>query len=64
MLFGGMNTQRNTLRAELKSTRQIVVRFIHAPCVKLTLQPRPASTAAPAATRILRLRDEESSARD
>jgi hypothetical protein len=32
--------------------------------VKLTLQPRPASTAAPAATRILRLRDEESSARD
>ena len=43
-----------TVRAELKATRQLLVRFGHAPSVKLTLEARPA-TAAPQATRILRL---------
>jgi hypothetical protein len=46
---------QNALQAEFKSTRQIMVRFAHAPCVKLTLESRP--TGMPAATvRVLKLR--------
>jgi hypothetical protein len=50
-----MISLQNALQAEFKTTRQIVVRFAHAPCVKLTLEAR--STVAPPAggVRVLRL---------
>jgi len=42
------------VRPELKATRQLLVRFGHAPSVKLTLEPRPAPEAAQT-SRVLRL---------
>ena len=50
-----MMSQQSTLQAELKSTRQILVRFSHAPCVKLTLEARPALPPATNGVRILKL---------
>lgn len=52
-----MMSERTTVQAELKTTRQIVVRFNHAPSVKLTLQPRTEALVPPAGVRILRLRN-------
>ena len=52
-----MMSERTTGQAELKTTRQIVVRFNHAPSVKLTLQPRTEAPATPPGVRILRLRN-------
>lgn len=43
-----------TVRADLKATRQLLVRFGHAPSVKLTLEARPATTA-PQTARVMRL---------
>lgn len=50
-----MMSERTTVQAELKTTRQIVVRFNHAPSVKLTLQPRTEAPVTPPGVRILRL---------
>jgi hypothetical protein len=47
---------QNALQTEFKSTQQILVRFSHAPCVKLTLQARPAMAHATHGVRVLRLR--------
>ena len=52
-----MTSERTMVQAELKTTRQIVVRFNHAPSVKLTLQPRTETPFVPAGVRILRLRN-------
>jgi hypothetical protein len=51
----GMNNRLSNVQAELKTTRQLLVRFAHAPCVKLTLQTRPDTIFAPTSVRILRL---------
>jgi hypothetical protein len=53
--MAGMMSQQSTLQAELKSTRQILVRFSHAPCVKLTLEARPALPPVTIGVRILKL---------
>ena len=50
-----MHSRTNQIQAELKTTRQLVVRFVHAPSVKLTLRTRPESAARSAASRVLRL---------
>lgn len=50
-----MTSERTMVQAELKTTRQIVVRFNHAPSVKLTLQSRTQTLSVPAGVRILRL---------
>jgi len=50
-----MICQRASPQAELKSTRQLVVRFLHAPCVKLTLQPGVGGPLSPGGVRVLRL---------
>ena len=50
-----MTSERTTVQAELKTTRQIAVRFNHAPSVKLTLQPRTQAPVMPPGVRILRL---------
>ena len=50
-----MISQYSTARAELKTTRQILVRFNHAPSVKLTLEARPSAAPTPPAVRVLRL---------
>jgi hypothetical protein len=55
LLIAGMMSQQSTLQADLKSTRQILVRFSHAPCVKLTLETRPALPPATIGVRILKL---------
>ena len=52
-----MHSRTNQIQAELKTTRQLVVRFVHAPSVKLTLNTRPESAPTPNARRILRLQD-------
>ena len=52
-----MMSERTTVQAELKTTRQIAVRFNHAPSVKLTLQPRTEAPVTPPGVRILRLRN-------
>ena len=39
----------------MKTTRQLLVRYVHAPCVKLTLQARPDAVATPSSGRILKL---------
>lgn len=49
-----MHSATNQIQGELKTTRQLVVRFVHAPSVKLTLRSRPESAARPAASRVLR----------
>ena len=54
MLYLGMAESYSTVQAELKATRQLLVRFGHAPSVKLTLEVRPA-TAPPQTARVLRL---------
>ncbi len=54
LLSMGMTDRYSTARAELKATRQIVVRFGHAPSVKITLEIRPAAPT-PQAVRVLRL---------
>jgi hypothetical protein len=51
-----MISLQNALQAEFKSSRQIVVRFAHAPCVKLTLETRPAALPIPSGVRVLKLR--------
>ena len=43
------------LQAEMKTTRQLLVRYVHAPSVKLTLQPRPDAGTPPTSGRVLRL---------
>lgn len=50
-----MNSRLSNVQAELKTTRQLLVRFAHAPCVKLTLQPRPEPSTSALNVRILRL---------
>lgn len=50
-----MTSQRISATEDSQSTRQIAVRFIHAPCVKLTLQPRPVTPPPPGNVRVLRL---------
>jgi hypothetical protein len=50
-----MNSRLSNIQAELKTTRQLLVRFAHAPCVKLTLRTRPEPALAPTIVRILRL---------
>ena len=52
-----MHSRTNQIQAELKVTRQLLVRFFHAPSVKLTLRTRPESAPTPNAGRILRLQD-------
>lgn len=52
-----MNSRTSQIQAELKTTRQLVVRFSHAPCVKLTLRTRPESAPSPNGVRVLRLQD-------
>ena len=56
LLKRGMTSEYSNTQAELKTTRQILVRFAHAPCVKLTLEPRPVMVAEGERVRILRLR--------
>ncbi|HTD68363.1 MAG TPA: hypothetical protein VK846_17695 [Candidatus Limnocylindria bacterium] len=51
-----MISEQRSVQLEMKTTRQLLVRFSHAPCVKLTLQPGAGGMAAPQAFRILRLR--------
>ena len=56
LLKEGMTSRYSNTRADLKTTRQILVRFSHAPCVKLTLATRPAfPPPAPDGVRVLRL---------
>jgi hypothetical protein len=50
-----MMSSYSTTRAELKTTRQIFVRFNHAPSVKLTLEARPSAAPMPQVVRVLRL---------
>ena len=54
LLSTGMTSSHSAVRSELKAIRHLLVRFAHAPSVKLTLEPRPAP-AAPRNTRLLRL---------
>lgn len=54
LLSIGMTNSYSTVKAELKATRQLLVRFGHAPSVKLTLEPRPPAITAPTG-RVLRL---------
>jgi hypothetical protein len=54
LLSTGMTGSQSAVRSELKAIRHLLVRFAHAPSVKLTLEPRPAP-AAPRNTRLLRL---------
>jgi hypothetical protein len=49
-----MISEQRSIQPELEATRQLLVRFIHAPSVKLTLQLRPASPTPPVA-RVLQL---------
>jgi hypothetical protein len=56
LLFHCMLSQYSNTQADLKTTRQILVRFGHAPCVKLTLETRPPFMPAAEGVRILRLR--------
>lgn len=58
-----MISLQNALQAEFKSSRQIVVRFAHAPCVKLTLEPRPAALPLPNGVRVLKLRRQSGTVR-
>ena len=51
-----MISLQSALQAEFKNTRQILVRFAHAPCVKLTLEARPSVAPATPGMRVLRLR--------
>ena len=56
LLLHSMTSQYSNTQADLKTTRQILVRFSHAPCVKLTLETRPPlPPSAPETVRILRL---------
>lgn len=56
LLYFCMLSQYSNTQADLKTTRQILVRFGHAPCVKLTLETRlPFPPPAPEGVRILRL---------
>ena len=55
LLTTAMIIEQRQLQAEMKTTRQLLVRYVHAPCVKLTLQTRPGAGAAPAAGRVLKL---------
>jgi len=48
-------SHRSAVQTELKTTRQIPVRFGHAPCVKLTLEARPARPPATNGVRVLKL---------
>ena len=52
-----MNSRTSQIQAGLKATRQLLVRFAHAPCVKLTLQTRPMPDVTPSPIRVLRLQD-------
>lgn len=52
-----MHSRTNHIHAELKTTRQLLVRFAHAPCVKITLRTRPESASLPNTGRVLRLQD-------
>jgi hypothetical protein len=54
LLLVSMTSSYSTVRPELKATRQLLVRFGHAPSVKLTLEPRPAPVP-PQNSRVLRL---------
>ena len=54
LLSISMTSSYSTVRPELKATRQLLVRFGHAPSVKLTLEPRPAPAPAQN-SRVLRL---------
>ena len=55
LLTTTMIIEQRQVQAELKTTRQLLVRYVHAPCVKLTLQARPDSGVTPAAGRVLKL---------
>jgi hypothetical protein len=50
-----MHSRTHQIQPELKTTRQLVVRFVHAPSVKLTLLTRPESAPSPNVGRVLRL---------
>jgi hypothetical protein len=50
-----MMSQYSSAQTDLKTTRQILVRFNHAPCVKLTLEARPSFPPATNGVRVLRL---------
>ncbi len=50
-----MISLESALQIQFKSTRQILVRFAHAPCVKLTLEARAAVIPSINGVRILRL---------
>lgn len=52
-----MHSRTNQIQGELKTTRQLVVRFAHAPSVKLTLRTRSESALTPNVGRVLRLQD-------
>ena len=57
-----MTSQRISTTEDLQHTRQLAVRFFHAPCVKLTLQPRPVIPPPPGSVRVLRLGPTDSGA--
>jgi len=52
-----MIARQSTVQAQLKTTQQLVVRFAHAPRVKLTLRSRGGALASPEIVRVLTLRD-------
>jgi hypothetical protein len=54
-----MTHEKNSTQAESKGARQLVVRFGHAPCVKLTLKTVTSITPASENVRFLRLRKPE-----
>jgi hypothetical protein len=59
LLIVGMTQQRNSTQAQNKGVQKLAVRFVHAPCVKLTLQTVPSVAPAPEGVRFLRLRTPE-----
>jgi hypothetical protein len=59
LLIAGMTQERNNTQAENKGATRLVVRFAHAPCVKLTLQRVASLTPAPEGVRFMRLRKPE-----
>jgi hypothetical protein len=53
-----MNSRLTGVGAELKTTRQLLVRFAHAPRVKLTLRLRPEPADTANGSRVLRIEKE------